>query len=625
MSWNEELYSIYENNCHRDFTDEEYVMLPVSHSTANAQIEIIINHEGEFRGARTVEKEEARTIIPATEDSASRSSGICPMPYADKLKYIAGDYAEYNVGKNADNAGFYIAYMNQLRKWLESEHSHSSVSALYAYLDKKTVMIDLINSGVIQIDSATKKLDSKIKIAGISQEDAFVRFIINYPDGVSKTWEDHTLSDSFILFNSSLLGEKQLCYGSGEIVPVTYKHPAKIRNTGDKAKLISSNDESGFTYRGRFSCKEEALSVGYNYSQKIHNALRWLAEKQGIRFDSLTLIIWASGLQEVEDIFPLNQKKEDDPFSDDESEEITVPSTMPLYTSLVKKRILLKGEKLPENSKIMIMGLDAATTGRMNISMYSEFYKSDFLNNIENWHLSTAWTRYNAKKNVREISSLSICEIIKYAFGNDRSTAYMDCDNKILRENILRIIPCVTQGKKIPESIFRQLCCKASSPLSFEHGYNHNVVLEIVCSIIRKQWIDNKRGDISMSYDPNLKDRSYLYGCLLAIADMAEKDTYENEDKKSRVTNARRYWNTFSQRPCSTWQTIRDRLEPYFTKLKSRKYERCEKYEEYIRDIKNKMTPDMFTDNSRLGPLYLLGYYNFIQYIYDGFKNKEEN
>ena len=103
-------------------------------------------------------------------------------------------------------------------------------------------MIDLINSGVIQIDSATKKLDSKIKIAGISQEDAFVRFIINYPDGVSKTWEDHTLSDSFILFNISLLGEKQLCYGSGEIVPVTYKHPAKIRNTGDKAKLISSHD-----------------------------------------------------------------------------------------------------------------------------------------------------------------------------------------------------------------------------------------------------------------------------------------------------------------------------------------------------------------------------------------------
>ena len=614
MSWNEELYSIYENNCHRDFTDEEYVMLPVSHSTANAQIEIIINHEGEFRGARTVEKEEARTIIPATEDSASRSSGICPMPYADKLKYIAGDYAEYNVGKNADNAGFYIAYMNQLRKWLESEHSHSSVSALYAYLDKKTVMIDLINSGVIQIDSATKKLDSKIKIAGISQEDAFVRFIINYPDGVSKTWEDHTLSDSFILFNSSLLGEKQLCYGSGESVPVTYKHPAKIRNTGDKAKLISSNDESGFTYRGRFSCKEEALSVGYDYSQKIHNALRWLAEKQGIRFDSLTLIIWASGLQEVDDIFPLNQKKEDDPFADDESEKITVVSTMPLYADLVKKRILLRGEKLPENSKIMIMGLDAATTGRMNISMYSEFYKSDFLKNIENWHLSTAWTRYNTKKNVREISSLSICEIIKYAFGNDRSTVYMDCDNKVLRENILRIIPCVTQGRKIPEDIFRQLCCKASSPLSFEHGYNHNVVLEIVCSIIRKQWIDNKRGDISMSYDPNLKDRSYLYGCLLAIA-----DTYENEDKKSRVTNARRYWNTFSQRPYSTWKTIEEKLRPYFDKLKYNKYEKL------LNMKMADMEPDMFTDNSRLDPLYLLGYHHFTQYIYDYEKNKEEN
>ena len=100
---------------------------------------------------------------------------------------------------------------------------------------------------------------------------------------------------------------------------------------------------------------------------------------------------------------------------------------------------------------------------------------------------------------------------------------------------------------------------------------------------------------------------------------MAEKATYENEDKKSRVTNARRYWNTFSQRPYSTWKTIEEKLRPYFDKLKYNKYEKL------LNMKMADMEPDMFTDNSRLDPLYLLGYHHFTQYIYDYEKNKEEN
>ena len=60
----------------------------------------------------------------------------------------------------------------------------------------------------------------------------------------------------------------------------TEKHPAKLRQGKDKAKLISTNDANGFTYRGRFVSKKEAISIGYETSQKIHNALRWLIQKQ---------------------------------------------------------------------------------------------------------------------------------------------------------------------------------------------------------------------------------------------------------------------------------------------------------------------------------------------------------
>ena len=71
------------------------VLLPVSHITNNAGIEITINENGEFKNAVKVDKNDQMTIMPVSEDSASRSSGITPMPLFDKLSYIAGDYDNY--------------------------------------------------------------------------------------------------------------------------------------------------------------------------------------------------------------------------------------------------------------------------------------------------------------------------------------------------------------------------------------------------------------------------------------------------------------------------------------------------------------------------------------------------
>ena len=122
-----------------------------------------------------------------------------------------------------------------------------------------------------------------------------------------------------------------------------------------------------------------------------------------------------------------------------------------------------------------------------------------------------------------------------------------------------------------------------------------------------------------MGYDPNETDRSYLYGCLLAIADKAESDTYEGDDKAKRVTNARRYWANFAQRPYQTWQNIEERLRPY---LNQHPYKA--KVEKQIQEITDKFTPDAFADNSRLSPLYLLGYHHFMAYMWNSSNTKKE-
>ena len=623
VSWTDELYKIYEFNSDREFGENEPVMLPVAHSTANAQIEIMLDLEGNFKGAKTVEKSDAVTVIPATEDSATRSSGICAMPFADKLIYIAGDYSTYADGKKADNSGHFINYMNQLRKWMAGEYSHPFVRALYKYLDKKCLISDLVSAGVIKIDEVSGKFKEKEKIAGIAQEDSFVRIIIFTNDSVVKTWKDRSLQDSFISFNSSLMGEKQLCYASGEYVPSTYKHPSKIRNSGDKAKIMSANDESGFTYRGRFANKEQAVSVGYEYSQKIHNALRWLREKQRKNIDSLTVIVWASAMQDIPDT---SESFFDDSFFDDLTDEKSadIPSTMPLYMDMLNKRIFGVRERLEPNTKVMIMGLDAATTGRINISMYSELESSQYLRNIEKWHSETAWLRFCGKSKKKIINSFSVYDIVRYAFGTEQG-AFIDCDKKLMRDNILRLLNCITNAAKLPSDIVYALYQKASNPLAYENNYNHRAVLETACGMIRKHIIENPekyniKGDVSMAYDPNITDRSYLYGCLLAIADKAESEAYDEQERNVRVTNARRYWNAFSQRPYMTWGIIEERLRPYMDKLGKAQV----KYSKWINEITARMDEKTFMNNNRLEPLYLLGYHHFTEYMYNGNTNKEE-
>ena len=617
MSWTEELYKIYEYNSSREFKDNEPVMLPVAHSTANAQIELKIDLEGNFKGARVVEKSDAVTIIPATEDSATRSSGVCAMPFDDKLIYIAGDYCNYAEGKKADNSGHFINYMNQLINWLVSEYSHPFVKALYTYLDKKCLIDDLVKAGVIKLDETTGKFKNNEKIAGIPQEDSFVRITIFTDNGVVETWKDNSLQDSFISFNSLLMGEKQLCYASGEIVPPTYKHPSKIRNSGDKAKIMSTNDESGFTYRGRFANKEQAVSVGYEYSQKIHKALQWLREKQGKNIDSMTVIVWASAMQELP---PATESLLDDDEFEDKDKEPEIPSTMPLYMDMLQKMTFGMKSKLEPNTKVMVMGLDAATTGRINISMYSELEGSQYLDNIEKWHSDTAWLKFSGKLKKKTVNSFSLYDIIKYAYGTEQGS-FVECDKKIVRDNILRLLNCVTNGTKLPSDIVNALYQKASNPLAYDPKYNnHRKVLETACGMIRKQRIENKKGDVLMSYDPSINDRSYLYGCLLAIADKAESEAYDEQERNSRVTNARRYWNSFSQRPYMTWGIIEERLRPYMNKLGKKQV----KYSKWINEVTSKMKAETFSDNSRLSPLYLLGYHNFTEYMFNNADNKEE-
>ena len=589
MSWTNELFRVYENNFGK--VDEKVLLLPIYHSTANAQVEITLSEEGEFCSAVPVmDKEDSVTVIPVTEDSGgARSSGHTPHPFADKLLYIAGDYQKFVSGKRSDNQEYYRAYMEQLKTWNESQNSHPAVKAVYTYLSK----------------------------------DVFVRFRINYQDVLkkeSRTWKDDSLYESFILHQSKNHNRIQLCYATGQNISCTYKHPAKIRNAGDKAKLISSNDESGFSYRGRFDSKDQALSVGYEFSQKIHNALKWLIEKQGISIGPMIVLAWASNMQSLPDIIgnPEDDLEDEwDMIEEDEPDYVKSErewDTMPIYRERLRKDIW--GSKRQNeissptgnNEKVMIMVLDAATTGRLSIAMYEELSISEFYQNVEHWHFETAWNCFWGKERVNTIRSFSLYEIADCAYGTEQG-AFIRCKSEVRNRAILKLIPCVITGRKIPKEIVRNLFYKASKPTAYKNDYNWRKVLETACGLIRKSIIEERKGrgekeEYEVALDYECKERDYLYGRLLAVAEVAERVTYKKEE--SRNTNASRYFEAFSNRPYQTWGIIYKRLIPYLNRMP---YTQKKYYETLISDIENQFTIADFENDSKLQPLFLLGYH----------------
>ncbi|MBQ7013583.1 MAG: type I-C CRISPR-associated protein Cas8c/Csd1 [Oscillospiraceae bacterium] len=611
MSWTNELYQVYEKQCGRD-THDSTVLLPVSHSTANAQIEVTLRADGTFVGAVQLTKEEGlNTIIPVTEDSGGRTSGICAMPLADKLIYLCGDYNKY-VNKN--NEAYFESYIDQLTRWKDSTHSHPSVRAIHAYLSEKTLMQDLIDCHVLQVNAETGMLEEKVNIANIAQQDAFVRFRVH--GDTPETWLDTSLYDSFIAWNGEEMAETELCYATGEQKAVTYKHPSKIRNTGDKAKLISSNDESGFTYRGRFADKTEAISVSYDFSQKMHNALRWLIQRQGIPFDTLTLVVWTSALEEEPDLLGAGCDPDDDEYFGETEAEYDSETK---YHDFLRRRIF-GTQDFDITSRVMLMGVDAATTGRLSISIYEELEHSQLLEQLMKWHTETAVMRFNSKQRVNRINSFAVKEIINCAYGMEGGKGYLETKPEIIKENVLRLLPCITQGRAIPADLVQNLVKKASNPLAYEQSYNHRNVIEAACGMIRKQNIDRKRGVQTMAYDPNETDRSYLFGCLLAIADAAEYASYDDADKGKRVTNAKRYWSMFAKRPSTTWKLIENQLRVYMIKLGGKSIY----FEKMLNEVMGKLPLEAFSDNSPLTSAYLLGYHHYNAVIYKDHKKTEE-
>lgn len=607
VSWCTELCAVYDRNIDREFDSTEPPLAPISHVTKAVPIEVVITSDGDFVSANAVSDDDNKVIvIPATPDAVGRTKGVVPFPYVDKLQYLAGDYSTYT--NTTDE--YYRAYAEQLKAWNDSKHTHLYVSAWYKYICKRCLISDLIKANVIHIADDSKKAEI-VKTAS----DLMVRVVIQKDGQLHNTWLDKEFQQLFVDYSYTLLNksDKGMCYLTGTTDYITYNHAKTLSNASAHAKLISANDNAGFTYRGRFANKEESVAVGYTASQKFHNALKWLIAKQGMGIDKTTLVAWTSACTDSDKLL---SHVIDEEFSDEFASDTY--DTLPQCRTQLKKSIFGEQTISAVDSKIMIMGLSAATTGRLNIVIYDELSQTLFLNNLNRWHNTTAWNYYDATDKCTKCRSVSVYSVIKYAYGTVRE-GKLSCDDILFASHLLQLIPCVTQNRKIPEAVVMQLYRKASTPLSYPEML-FTRLLRITCGIYRRWLLDTGKDDILMVYDPTITDRSYLFGCLLAIADYAESFTYSQDERYgNRVTNAKRLWNLYVQNPSQTWMKLYKQLLPYLNKMKGKQItiQKC------IAEITNRMNRDDYMSDARLDPMYLIGYYNYTAYLYESAKNKD--
>lgn len=599
--------------------NNEFTLIPISHTTQTAHIEVVVTENGDFHAAHVVEKENAITVIPTTIDSASRSGkAVYPYPLHDKLMYTAGDFDEYS-NKSTERKNF-EAYINLLKEWVHSPYKHNTIEAIYKYVNKGRLIQDLIEANILFIDKNNKLIEKWNKsyekiygerpeifsVVSETQESAFVRFSVHSSEKIiDKPWRDHTLFQSFIDFYNEKIKESEktdVCYVTGKLLPSTEKHANKIRNSGDKAKLISANDTSGFTFRGKFDKSEQVASVSYIASQKAHNALKWLITKQGKIIDNRVFLIWGNEKVDVPDLqdssifLGLNMNT-----------DISIARTGVEYAEQFSKAIEGYKHDLSFDSNINILVLDSATTGRMGVLYYRNMNKEIYFERLKEWHTTCIW-RHRYVKNetgdlIEFIGAPSTRDIAFAAYGKD-------ADDRVVKGLMERLLPCILEGRTIPIDIINSAYYRISNPVAMDK-WEWEKSLSITCALV------NQKEGINVGLDKSNNDRDYLFGRLLAIADVLERNAMD--DNEGRATNAIRYMNAFSNHPARTWKVIQENIQPYLIRLGNR----ATRFTIIMDEVTSRIKYEDFNDRP-LSPKFLLGFHSQRQDLYKKRDNNEK-
>ncbi|MEA5059990.1 MAG: type I-C CRISPR-associated protein Cas8c/Csd1 [Candidatus Pelethousia sp.] len=595
--------------------NEKKTLLPICHMTFKSKIHITIDSGGNFVSASRDSKEKT-IIIPCTEKSAGRASGIAAHPLCDQLDYVGGIHDEKTK-----------AYLAELDAWKDGI---AELNAIYTYVSGRTIIDDLSNSSIFKDNEYQEKNDGNARgeIDTEKIRKIGVRFTVETGDTVVNVWESKDLRNTWInhISSSATCDDNTFDYLSGEIVgSVAAQHPKNINSYTGNAKLLSCNDASGFTFRGRFAKQDDAVIVDSIQSQKMHQMLRWLIANYGYAVDSQVIVTWAVDSDPEVKVKP--QDNSLDVFGEMQAiktdADILAEASAGVYADYADKlNKLLQGygdaKRIKQHfCKICIAVFDAATTGRMGLVFYQELPENTYLESIVGWHKDTSYFQ-TAWKNGKDesgkdkripvpyIGAPSYDEILFAVYGISHGDKAYDVLKKKTRKQLLE---CMFGNFAFPRSMVDMAANRASRPMTFsdangkfrENDWKRSI--NITCALARKFYKQQGR-ELELALNTERTDRDYLFGRLLAVADRLERTAlYKAGKQETRATNAVKLMSAFQVKPNATWGQIFSQLIPYKNQMNGAGY-----YQALIDEIMDLFQDGDFEDNAPLSPLYLLGY-----------------
>ncbi|MFH2058774.1 MAG: type I-C CRISPR-associated protein Cas8c/Csd1 [Pseudomonadota bacterium] len=580
--------------------------------------------------------------IPVREESLGRSSGISPHPVFDQYNYLKGKGQKFE------------AYMANLKDFYDSDFATEQVKAIYRYVDGRTIFSDLQNMNL----KDKTNIVFQVEIPGHSQakvwedETFFNAWHKYYLDLKVKLAEKKKLAETELAKNKKLSKDEKkqlkeqtklqdsisLDYITGKVQSVATSHPKKISNASANSKLVSDNDKTNYTFRGKFNNSSEAFSIGYETTQKAHQFLRYLINDRGYYCGEQVILSFSIGTMENTLPPPLTDTKsiwdimqESQTKTKNDSQIVLQAETGFDYADALKKSFsgFGYGKVLEKHNKTAVIALDAATTGRLSIVFYRELDRTEYLEKISDWHSVCKWNQKfwdkENKKYISYIGAPSVDKIIETIYGKPRGTkdeGYTKI-KKTARERLLR---CIFDGEHISFDYVTAAIRRASNPMTTtkdgkfdRNGYEQ--ILSTACALVRKHCQQRKEEDYKLSIELDRKDRDYLYGRLLGAADKLEEYALFKKEKDRIVTAAIRHMQSFAQRPFRTWQTIHSCLNPYIQTVKG-----SFAFHE-IQSVKNQFAIEDYEQDTPLDGSYLLGYYHeraHIDKLVENAKNKNQ-
>ncbi len=386
--------------------------------------------------------------------------------------------------------------------------------------------------------------------------------------------------------------------------------PKYLRYPGDGAKLISANEKTFVVYSGRFATASEAMTVSREATEKSHAALKWLIQKQGWRNGEQVVLAFADGgraapsptadwvgLSEDPALGLGIELLPDEPFTTGDALAKRIGEAMSGYRCRVT----------PTDGAVVI-GLDSATPGRLSIFYYRELRAEDLLGRVCAWHSSCAWRHgYRTVRDGLDEKGKPIyrrvvftgapapLDIVKAAYGEE-------VGDKLLKSGVERLLPCVVDGAPVPLDLMKCAARRAAQRVSLP-PWQADKALTIACALIRKRLNDQQNKEVwTMALQPEVSDRSYLFGRALAYAEEIERYALYQKNEQ-RPTNAERLMVAFTKHPAKTWMLLMERLQPYQQQLGRL----ARRLNEGMTEIIARLETGGFT-NAPLEETYCLGY-----------------